>query len=144
MTSQIQHALTFATYWKDPYALPRYLEMNLFLADINNERATKNDQYKRNIVSLNHWLMEWSTTDKIVIPNSSGKFESFAEGQDKTVVPLLESKQYTEDWIGIKTLDQAGKLTIAQTDCIHTDFPHEPCKHWYVQFSRQLLNNTLA
>lgn len=40
--SGMQDLISFATYWKDPYNMSTYLEVNQFLADINNERPTKN------------------------------------------------------------------------------------------------------
>ena len=35
----IQRTLSFAAYWKNPYNYSSYLEDNIFLADINNERV---------------------------------------------------------------------------------------------------------
>ena len=45
-------------------------------------------------------------------PRESGHFEFYSPGQDKEIVPLKESPMYQEDWIGLKTLDEAGKLTL--------------------------------
>jgi palmitoyl-protein thioesterase len=86
-------ALTFATYWKDPFNYDKYLASSLFLADINNERATKNATYRANIMSLNYFLMTWSGIDKIVTPPSSGMFEQYEKNDG-----------YIGDFIGLRTL----------------------------------------
>ena len=39
------------------YCLQKYVEKNIFLADINNERSNKNQTYKKNFVSLNKFVM---------------------------------------------------------------------------------------
>lgn len=48
----------------------------------------------------------------------------------RQVVPLKQSKLYTEDWIGLKTLDQQGKLHLYSTTCLHGDYPTPKCKSW--------------
>ena len=46
----------------------------------------------------------------MVEPRESGHFEFYIPGQDKEILPLRESQLYLEDWIGLKTLDESGKL----------------------------------
>lgn len=87
-------------YWKDPYNYTLYLEKNQFLADINNERPTKNSSYKANIVSLNTYALVYSTTDTIVVPRQSEVFEFFTNGSSKDIVPLNETVAYQQDWLG--------------------------------------------
>jgi palmitoyl-protein thioesterase len=55
-----QDLLTFAAYWRSPLNYSSYLRHNEFLADINNERETKNATYKLNFESLNHLALLWS------------------------------------------------------------------------------------
>jgi len=138
-----ESVLSFAAYWKDPYNYTTYLNMSIFLADLNNERDIKNSTYKSNILSLNTMALEDSTADDIVVPYSSPWFESFALNQSEVVVPLKESAQYLEDWLGLRTLDAAGKLQLFETDCDHQDFPRDACKKWYDLYTKPLLNNFL-
>jgi len=141
----LQKTLTFAAYWKDPLNMSTYRSSNLFLADINNERAAKNATYKANLASLNHLALAHATKDLIVVPSRSEWFEFFPSGTSKR--PLTkwnEGPAYTEDWIGLRTLDEAGKLTHWQVACSHQDVPRDDCKdEAYVQVTRDLLNNTL-
>ena len=46
----------------------------------------------------------------VVEPRETGHFEFYAPGQDKEILPLRESQIYLEDWIGLKKMDESGKL----------------------------------
>merc|ERR1711988_1670012 len=83
----VQNTLVQAQYWHDPIHNDEYLEKSQFIADINNERSMKNE---------------------------TSHFEFYAPGQDKEIVPLRESPIYLEDWIGLRTLDEAGKLILLE------------------------------
>jgi len=140
----LQKYITFATYWKDPFEFNEYLKFSSFLPDINNERPVKNSTYRKNILSLNTVLLVSSTIDEIVIPMSSPWFEFFALGQDVTVVPFRQTDQYLQDWLGLQTLDKSNKLILKSIACHHQDIPRDVCKQFYVMYTQQLLNNTLA
>jgi len=139
----VQTHLTFAAYWKDPFAMDDYLLYNSYLADINNEREVKNATYKEHITSLNTVLLIFSTIDNIVIPMQSPWFYFYAEGSDTIIVPMNESQQYNQDWIGLKTLNEAGKLQMYGIDCDHQDIPRDNCKQYYDQYTKPLLANTI-
>ena len=66
ISSAAQKLLTFAAYWRSPLNYSSYLENNEFLADINNERETKNATYKANFESLNTLALLYS--EKVRIP----------------------------------------------------------------------------
>jgi len=139
----IQRTFSFGSYWRDPIRYDQYLKVNLFIADINNERAAKTAVYKERITSLNSFTMLWSTADIIIVPKNSGAFENYAVGSTTTTTPLKDSKLYTEDWLGLQVLDKRGVLKVYSTDCPHEKFPAPPCKKWYDQYVRQLLNNSV-
>jgi len=138
-----QETISFAAYWKDPFSLDDYLKYNIFLADINNEREEKNSTYKKNLASLNYLLLEYSTIDNIVIPMQSPWFYFYAANTDTTLVPMNQSQLYEEDWIGLKALNDQGKLGMVGVDCDHQDIPRDDCKIYYDMYTRPLLNNTL-
>jgi len=140
----IQNLVAFATYWKDPFDYDDYLKYSIFLADINNETPNKNSTYRQNIISLNTMLLIYSEIDEIVIPMTSPQFDFFTLGQDVTVVPLRQSDQYNQDWIGLQTLDQNGKLITQGIQCHHQDIPRDVCRQFYVMYTQKLLNNTIS
>ena len=51
--------------------------------------------------------------------------------------------RYLGNWLGLQTLDQAGRVQLRQTNCPHQDLPRDVCKKWYDLYTQPLLNNTL-
>lgn len=111
--------------------------------DINNEGEHKNATYRDNLLSLNALNLLYTTTDNVVVPSLSPWFSFYAPGEDKTLVPMNETAQYAEDWIGLRTLDAQGKLLRTVCDCHHGAIPTHSCRQQYVNTTRGLLNNTL-
>jgi len=143
VNQDFQSSISFAAYWKDPFNIPDYLEYNIFLADINNERPTKNTTYKEHIESLNYMLLEYSTIDNIVIPMQSPWFYFYAEGSDSIILPMNETDFYNQDWLGLKTLNEGGRLGLIGIDCDHQNIPQNVCKNFYDMYTKPLLNNTM-
>ncbi|XP_020866510.1 palmitoyl-protein thioesterase 1 isoform X1 [Arabidopsis lyrata subsp. lyrata] len=48
--------------------------------------------------------------DEIITPNDSTWFGFYPEGEFEPLLSPNQTKLYTEDWIGLKTLDDAGKV----------------------------------
>lgn len=63
--------LVFSDYWKDPSDRITYLEKSPFLADLNNEKPAKNDQYKQNMANLEAYVTVEATADTMVYPHES-------------------------------------------------------------------------
>merc|ERR1712079_785496 len=110
----VQNTLVQAQYWHDPIHNDEYLEKSQFIADINNERPLKNETYKENLLKLENLVLVKNSDDTTVEPRETSHFEFYAPGQDKDIVPLRESPLYLEDWIGLRTLDEAGKLILLE------------------------------
>ncbi|KAF9156727.1 hypothetical protein BG015_002086 [Linnemannia schmuckeri] len=109
-----------AQYFKDPKKLDTYLERNIFLPDINNELAVKNEEYKKRLQSLNRLVMFMFMGDVTVKPKETAWFGFQDEHGD--VVELEEQDQYKEDWLGLKAMDQAGKLKFEVMEGEHMRF----------------------
>ena len=108
-TNFVQSRLVPAQYFRDPESLDKYLDHSNFLADINNERSLKNVTYKKNLASLNKFVMYLFKEDTTVIPRESGWFAEVNRTR-QTVTPLRERDIYKEDWLGLKSLDEKGGL----------------------------------
>ncbi|RWA06403.1 hypothetical protein EKO27_g8700, partial [Xylaria grammica] len=115
-TSFVQSRLVPAQYFRDPADLDSYLEYSNFLADINNERALKNETYARNIAALENLVLYIFEDDTTVIPKETGWFED-VDGDENT--PLRARKLYQEDWIGLRALDRKGGLKFKTTPGEH-------------------------
>ncbi len=61
----------------------------------------------------------------MVEPRGSEHFEFYAPGQDEVILPLKESPIYTEDWIGLRALDEAGRLIFLETPGDHLEVSTE-------------------
>ena len=99
----IQDALSAANYWRDPDHLARYNTDCNFLPDINNERGTINETYRDNMLKLNAFVMTYTDVDVVVMPKESGWFRGF-QPNSLTVETWNNSRQFTEDLIGMRTL----------------------------------------
>ncbi|KAJ5153488.1 uncharacterized protein N7482_009966 [Penicillium canariense] len=129
-TTFAQSHVVPAQYFRDPTELDAYLENSNFLADINNEREVKNKTYKKHLESLNLFAMFMFDEDTVAIPKESALFAE-VNATDGTVTPLQERKIYKEDWLGLKKLDNQGKL----------QFKSAPGQHMHL--SEGLLKKTL-
>jgi palmitoyl-protein thioesterase len=138
--SFVQDHLVQAEYWQDPLNEDEYIEYSVFLADINNNRAQKNQTYKQNLLTLQNFVMVQFLNDTMVQPKESEWFGFYNPGQDKSVFTLQESPLYQEDWIGMKQLDTEGKLTFLATIGDHLQFT----KEWFeANIIHRFLNNTM-
>jgi len=134
----VQDFLVQAEYWHDPFNEAEYLEDCVFLPDINNENSI-NQTYKNNIMSLQNFVMVKFTEDTMVQPIESEWFGFYVIGQDQEVIPLQQTDLYIQDWIGVKTLDQQGKLQFLSVVGDHLQFTDQ----WFYENMIPLLNNTL-
>ncbi|KAG0249128.1 hypothetical protein BG011_009567 [Mortierella polycephala] len=112
-----------AQYYKDPRKLATYLERNIFLPDINNERTLKNGTYVKHLTSINKLVMFMFMNDITVKPKETAWFGFQVENGD--VIDLEDQDQYKEDWLGLRTMDEAGKLVFEILESEHMQFSLE-------------------
>lgn len=122
-SSWVQGRLVPAQYFRDPADLDSYLEHSNFLADINNERGAKNQTYADNLAGLENLVLHMFEDDKTVIPKETGWFQEVVDGE--VVASLRERPIYTEDWIGLKRLDQKGGLKFVSSPGDHMQISEE-------------------
>ncbi|XP_073678296.1 palmitoyl-protein thioesterase 1 isoform X2 [Garra rufa] len=123
-TDAVQKHLVQAQYWHDPLNDDLYTKHSLFLADINQERVV-NETYKKNLMSLNKFVMVKFLQDTMVDPVDSEWFGFYKPGQDKELETLKESAIYKEDRLGLAEMDSAGKLVFLASDGDHLQFTRE-------------------
>lgn len=98
-----------AQYWHDPYAEETYRKKSIFLADINNENDI-NESYKLNLLKLKNLVLVKFLNDTVVVPKESEWFGYYKEGDVSQMVAMEDTRLYKEDRIGLKTLNEQGKL----------------------------------
>ncbi|XP_048468811.1 palmitoyl-protein thioesterase 1 isoform X3 [Rhincodon typus] len=102
-SSPIQDHLVQAEYWHDPLNEDLYRDKSIFLADINQERGI-NESYKENLTKLKKFVMVKFLNDTMVDPVDS------------------------EDRLGLKTMDKAGKLQFLTVNGDHLQFSEK----WFI------------
>ena len=120
-TEFVQRQVVPAQYFRDAEDLDAYLENSNFLADINNERETKNATYKENIKRLDRFAMYMFSNDTTVIPKESAYFYEHNMTSNEDTI-LQDRDLYKEDWIGLKYLDEKKRLDFRIADGGHMHF----------------------
>ncbi|KAL7042970.1 hypothetical protein ACKWTF_001348 [Chironomus riparius] len=120
-----QSLLAPATYWHD-IVEERYLAGSTFLTAINNELEI-NEGYRNNLKSLQKLILVKYDQDTSIVPNESAFFGYF--DSDKNVVPLVLSNLYQLDKLGLKSMDENGKLVFLTAPGAHLDLN----EIWFVE-----------
>ncbi|KAL8906604.1 MAG: hypothetical protein Q9207_001928 [Kuettlingeria erythrocarpa] len=128
-TQFVQSRLVPAQYYRNPEDLEGYLENSNFLADINNERKVKNATYKENLKKLSKFVMYMFSEDTTVVPKESAHFAEYNQTSNE-VTKLRDRNIYQEDWLGLKWLDEKGRLEFKTAEGGH------------MQLSEKLLRET--
>lgn len=123
----IQNSLVQAEYWHDPLNEQEYIDKSVFLADINNEK-TINQQYKTNLLSLENMVLVKFNNDTMVVPPDSEWFGFYTPGQSVTIQQMNETDLYTQDKIGLQTLNNNGQLQFLSVNGDHLQFTTE----WFI------------
>lgn len=108
-TDFVQNHIAQAGFWHDPLNEKEYKAKSNFLAHINNEKV-KNESYRINLKKLQNFVMIKFLNDTIVEPRESEWFGFYAPGQSKEITTLQKSELYTEDWLGLKEMNEKGQL----------------------------------
>ncbi|XP_051116907.1 uncharacterized protein LOC127241752 isoform X2 [Andrographis paniculata] len=88
-----------------------YLKKSKFLPILNNERPeSKNSVYKQRFTSLQNLILIMFENDTVLFPKETSWFGFYPDGGFNPVLPPQQTLLYIEDWIGLKTLDGAGKV----------------------------------
>ncbi|KAL9551285.1 hypothetical protein MBANPS3_004332 [Mucor bainieri] len=103
----VQNRIIQAQYYRDPTNEKGYLERNRFLPDLNNEND-ENDGYKQNLRSLDKFVMIRFSEDVMIKPSYTAWF--WLHDEDRQLVPLQNQTLYTEDWLGLRYLNDHGRL----------------------------------
>jgi palmitoyl-protein thioesterase len=103
-------------YWRPSHQKERYLAQNEFLPDINNEGFVKKRCYKHNMINLEAYALVKTIGDALVSPNESSWHGHYKWGTDPNsatesdVLKMEETPGYLGDWIGLKTLNESGRM----------------------------------
>ncbi|UJR07455.1 hypothetical protein I4U23_011744 [Adineta vaga] len=138
----VQNVISVAGYWRDPYQLDKYYKKSQFLPDINNEGAIRNETYRLNMLKLNAFVITYSDIDEIVSPPQSSWFMGFQPNSLQVEI-WNQTSQFQDDLIGLRTLEEQGKLYRFPCHIKHQDAAHTPDKDFIFHNILSFLNNTI-
>lgn len=125
--------LAASSYFRPRHNNDDYVNFNTFLRDINNEGYMKNPTYKERMLQLKKVLMIKGTNDKVICPKDSSFFEFYDE-KGNEIVPLEKSKFYIEDFIGIRQLNEEGRIQWVEFAEPHSQFSEEEYQKYIKPF----------
>jgi palmitoyl-protein thioesterase len=110
-----------------------YLNVSSYLPYINNEKPhNKSAQYKERFSALEELMLVKFNQDRVVYPKTSEHFgEMDRQGR---ILDMTESQLYKEDWIGLRTLDQAGKVRTIEVDADHCIYGTPEIQSYFLPF----------
>lgn len=120
----VQGGFVPAQYYRDPEDLEAYVEHSNFLADVNNERESKNATYRENLASLNRFAMLMFADDTVAHPKESAWFAE-VNATSGEVTELRDRVLYKEDWLGLRELDDKGALDFVSVPGNHMQLEEE-------------------
>ncbi|GAB2290060.1 hypothetical protein Dimus_024351 [Dionaea muscipula] len=131
----IQKHLAPSNYIKIPKDYKSYIKGCKFLPQVNNEiEERRNSTYKERFSSLEKLVLIMFENDTVLVPKETSWFGYYANGSSNTILPANETELYTEDWIGLKTLDEAGKVEYFRVPGGHLDITEAEMKKYILPY----------
>jgi palmitoyl-protein thioesterase len=103
-------------YFRDAKDEAAFLRKNVFLPEATNLLPTKNATYAHRIASLDRFVMFRFAEDATVVPRDSAWFSA---QHGAALVPLQQQALYADDMLGLRALDEAGRLVFAECPGAH-------------------------
>ncbi|KAF3904798.1 Dolichyldiphosphatase [Dactylellina cionopaga] len=131
----VQSNIVPAQYYRHPTPeeLEKYLEHSGFLADINNERELKNAAYKDNLGGMEGGLVLYQfDEDETIHPKESVWLAEVTE--EGEVTWLTDREMYKQDWLGLKKLNEAGKMKFLKTPGPHMHITDDLLKEVFTKY----------
>lgn len=131
----VQAHLAPSGYLKLPNNIDGYLSKCRFLPKLNNERPeARNATYKERFTSLKNLVLIMFEHDTVLIPKETSWFGYYPDGTFDPILPPQQTKLYTEDWIGLKTLDDSGRVKYIKVAGNHLGISKEDMRKYVVPY----------
>lgn len=131
----VQEHLAPSGYLKIPTDMSNYLEKCRLLPKLNNERPNeRNATYKERFSSLKNLVLIMNEQDRVLIPRESSWFGYYPDGAFTPVLPPQQTTLYKEDWIGLRSLDEAGRVKYISVAGDHLGISKSDMKKYMVPY----------
>ncbi|CAI9095687.1 OLC1v1031683C1, partial [Oldenlandia corymbosa var. corymbosa] len=122
-------------YLKLPNNMDAYLQKCRFLPKLNNEiPGERNSTYKERFSSLQNLVLIMFEHDTVLVPKETSWFGYYPDGAFKPILAADQTDLYKEDWIGLKTLDEAGRVKYIQVPGNHLGISKGDMKTYVVPY----------
>ena len=132
----VQDILGPTGYFRDPRHMDLYLKYSEFLPYLNNELGTDEAMAsnKERFSSLHGLMAVMFTEDTMVYPKESEWFQQLEASDMVTAQPLEDSQFYSEDLIGLRTLNEAGAVQFISIEGDHLQFSQSDIDDTFIPF----------
>lgn len=117
-TSLIQKFVSPTNFFKIKENQSESQEANLFLVMLNNE-AKYNDTYRDRVLNLESFVSVYYSEERYLYPKETVMWGFMDEKPPFRHLNLTETKGYRQDSIGIKTLNESGRLVFIEAKGRH-------------------------
>ena len=123
-----------AGYFRDVNNLDTYIKKSIFLPALNNENKTSEyaELRKSSFSSINAGLFTVFLNDIVVYPKYSAHFRSL--DQQGNLMALEDMDFYKQDYIGLRALNEAGKITFDELPGGHVEITIDYIKNTIIPF----------
>merc|ERR1711917_146819 len=111
--------------------------MSQFIAPINNdfrEGTPHVEEYKENLNKLENLVLVMGSKDIVVIPRETSHFGFYRDGTSKPVVEMEETNLYEDDLLGLKKMNEDGKIHRYIHEGHHMSFSDEFFLEYIIPF----------
>ncbi|CAL2259202.1 unnamed protein product [Prunus armeniaca] len=141
----IQAHLAPSGYLKLPNAMADYLEKCKFLPMLNNERPDgKNSTLKERFSSLENLVLIMFEHDTVLIPKETSWFGYYQDDTFKSILSPRQTNLYKEDWIGLRALDEAGRVKYISVPGGHLGISTSDMKKHVVPYLNSLASTEIG
>jgi palmitoyl-protein thioesterase len=131
--------LTVKDYWRGvdengEFSKDSYLSWKSSLQDINNEGEMINKTYRENLISVNRYVLVKAERDQVVLPPESEWHGYHPWGEMSKVLTMLETDDFKEDRIGLKTLYDNQRMVMIKTSGGHLQFNRDFWSEYIMPF----------
>ena len=119
----MQRLFSISGYWRAPYRIPRMFKESEFLPLINNQGDYYNETFRENFMNLEAALFLYWTSDSIIKPREAGWWMQYDEHYN--IVPKEETELYKKDLIGLRALEEMGRVKYVTLPGEHMDLTTE-------------------
>ena len=136
-TPLLQKHLAPAGYFRNVKNLNKYEKKSTFLPALNNDQDgdASAEPRKQSFGDINAAMLVMFDADTVVYPKESAWFQTLnTQGE---LMPLNATKFYSEDALGLKTLNEAGKISFESWPGNHLQFTEADVTAKIVPFLKQ-------